>query len=73
MLGFANHFSLPDDVVPFALVTIGYPAVRPRPRTATARAVSTGTGDKGALALTLHAHSGRGAAPCTDGCCWLMQ
>ncbi len=32
MLGFANHFSLPDDVVPFALVTIGYPAVRPRPR-----------------------------------------
>ncbi|NLZ30102.1 MAG: nitroreductase family protein [Methanomicrobiales archaeon] len=32
MLGFANLFSLPDDVIPFALVTIGYPAVRPPPR-----------------------------------------
>lgn len=32
MLGFVNLFSLPDGVIPFALVTIGYPAVRPPPR-----------------------------------------
>lgn len=31
MLGFANLFSLPDAVAPFALVTVGYPAARPRP------------------------------------------
>jgi len=31
MLGFANLFSLPDAVAPFALVTVGYPAARPPP------------------------------------------
>lgn len=31
MLGFANLFSLPDGVASFALVTVGYPAVRPPP------------------------------------------
>ncbi|WP_292527376.1 nitroreductase family protein [Methanoculleus sp.] len=31
MLGFTNLFSLPDGVVPFALVTVGRPAARPAP------------------------------------------
>lgn len=31
MLGFANLFSLPDTIVPFALVTVGYPAARSPP------------------------------------------
>jgi nitroreductase len=31
MLGFTNLFSLPDGIVVLALVTIGYPAVRPPP------------------------------------------
>jgi len=31
MLGFTNLFSLPDGVAGFALVTVGYPAVRPPP------------------------------------------
>ena len=31
MLGFANLFSLPEEIAPFALVTIGYPAARPPP------------------------------------------
>ncbi len=31
MLGFANLFSLPGAVMPFALVTVGYPAARPPP------------------------------------------
>lgn len=31
MLGFTNLFSLPDGVASFALVTVGYPAVRPPP------------------------------------------
>lgn len=30
MLGFANLFSIPDNVSPFALITIGYPAVQPK-------------------------------------------
>ena len=31
MLGFANLFSLPDTIAPFALVTVGHPAVHPPP------------------------------------------
>jgi nitroreductase len=31
MLGFANLFSLPGTVIPFALVTVGHPAARPPP------------------------------------------
>ncbi len=31
MLGFANLFSLPETVIPFALVTVGCPAARPPP------------------------------------------
>lgn len=31
VLGFANLFSLPDSVLPFALVTLGHPAARPPP------------------------------------------
>ena len=31
MLGFANLFSLPDTIFPFALVTVGYPAAHPPP------------------------------------------
>lgn len=31
MLGFTNLFSLPEEIAPFALVTVGYPAARPPP------------------------------------------